>query len=509
VTTTASSIQAALNGRGAALSGLARMSGWVTYALIVVLLVEALFEGWLRALLAHGAVDGTTVAGLDVASWVKAVRNGGYLALGVSSLIHVVAKRQLHLFLKPVDVAFVLLAVVLLVAGLAGGSSVVLTLHGMFVYLRGAILFYAVRALAPDWSRARPVVWLVGAIVALNVAIAVIQGLLGAPAYTALGFTDLTWANAHRAQGLLSHPNHLGHIVGLSMLGVVAWNLRHMRFRWWILFGFLALGLALAQSRESSVAVLVGIVAIAFLQSGYFRKLVGALVVTIVVTGLVWTVQPGSWRELTLKIGGVISAVQVPSGAESGQSCDPATQDCTATGLPRRATRVLFYQQGLRLWLGSPLLGYGVGQFGGGVASQHNPDWNLNPRFGPEGFNLHGFQGTQVDSFWLHLVVETGAIGTAAYVLWIALLGFPSVRRSWRARYDRNSGAVTAADHPGDRWAPVAILFGGVVAGFSPALEDPLFPPLLFGILGLAWTLGRGSAPEQAPDDPAAIPSRA
>jgi hypothetical protein len=31
-----------------------------------------------------------------------------------------------------------------------------------------------------------------------------------------------------------------------------------------------------------------------------------------------------------------------------------------------------------------------------------------------------------------------------------------------------------------------------IVAGLSPALEDPLFPPLLFGIVGIAWVLNVG-----------------
>jgi O-antigen ligase len=489
VTTAAHGARRSFAGDSPGLASVTRVSGSVSYVLLVTLLIEALFEAWLILLLAGSAIGGA----VDVEALVRALRNGGYIALGLTSFAHVLSKGELHRFLRPVDLAFALLAVVLIVVGLVGGSSLTLIGHGVFVYLRGAVLFYALRALAPDWSRVRPVLWLVGGIVVVNVFIAVLQGWLGPPAYSALGFTDLTWANANRAQGLFSHPNHLGHVTGLAMLGVLAWNLPRMRLRWWALFAVFALGMALAQSRESSVAVLAAIVALAFLQSGNLRKIAVAIGLTLALTGVVWTIQPGSWQALSEKAGGVVSAVQVPSGAEAGVGCDPAVQDCTATGLPRRATRVLYYQQGLRLWLQSPLLGYGVGQFGGGVASQNNPDWHENPRFGPEGFNLHGFDATQVDSFWLHLAVETGVVGTSAYVLWIGLLGLPALRRAWRGGQSSADDAVGWV-HPAYRWAPPAILFGCLVAGFSPALENPLFPPMLFGIIGLAWVLDRGPA---------------
>jgi hypothetical protein len=41
-------------------------------------------------------------------------------------------------------------------------------------------------------------------------------------------------------------------------------------------------------------------------------------------------------------------------------------------------------------------------------------------------------------------------------------------------------------------------VFAALVAVLSPALEDPLFPPLVFGIVGIAWVLnvGRGERPE-------------
>jgi hypothetical protein len=67
---------------------------------------------------------------------------------------------------------------------------------------------------------------------------------------------------------------------------------------------------------------------------------------------------------------------------------------------------------------------------------------------GPAGFNLFGFHGKTVDSFWLHLIVEVGVVGFACYLLWLAAL----------ARQVR-----------GSPWALACIVFGMVIAVFSPA----------------------------------------
>jgi hypothetical protein len=46
------------------------------------------------------------------------------------------------------------------------------------------------------------------------------------------------------------------------------------------------------------------------------------------------------------------------------------------------------------------------------------------------------------------------------------------------------------------------VVFAGFVALFSPALEDPLFPPLMFSIFGIAWVLlTRGEAERPPPVD--------
>ena len=51
-------------------------------------------------------------------------------------------------------------------------------------------------------------------------------------------------------------------------------------------------------------------------------------------------------------------------------------------------------------------------------------------------------------------------------------------------------------------WAVGSIIFAALVAVLSPALEDPLFPPLVFGIVGLAWALASRRSPSPAAATP-------
>src|SRR6185369_16881311 len=116
-------------------------------------------------------------------------------------------------------------------------------------------------------------------VIGLNVLVALVQMFADQPAYTGLGLVDRTWADIHRATGLLDHPNHLGHVLGLVLIGLLAWLMgqprlapdadpaaRKERRLWWLAIGVAAVGLAATQSRESMLATLAAGVVIWFLR---------------------------------------------------------------------------------------------------------------------------------------------------------------------------------------------------------------------------------------------------
>jgi O-antigen ligase len=214
------------------------------------------------------------------------------------------------------------------------------------------------------------------------------------------------------------------------------------------------------------------------------------LAVVIILAAAVPILSKGSRAEWQRRFAGVTAAVNKPSGAEctAEQAADPAT-DCTVAD---REIRLLYYQQGEKLLIRRPVLGYGIGQFGGIVAYQNDPNWNEDPRFQPVGFNKYNFAAKTVDAFWLHLVVEAGLLGMIAYLVWLWFLAQPLVRelrpRRGQPRQPRAPG------HPALYWAPAAVLFVTLIAWLSASLEDPLVPPLLFTIVGIGWVvLARGN----------------
>jgi len=468
-----------------------RLLSWALLGLLAVLLVEVLFEAWIQIQLGTTSVDDRGKVVADLPQWPKTLKNGIYLTLAVLSVAKVAVDRRWREFTTKADAALVVLALVLAVAGLVGGSGLTLTAEGVFVYLRGVIVFYAWRALAPPWRRVRPVLLLVGGIVAANAVLAVGQSLLGKESYRALGWADLTWAKIHRAHALLNHPNHLGHVLGFAVLGMIAWFATRRdrpEPRWWLLFGLLALDLSATQSRESAIAALAGGGLIWVLRRGRGRVIAVCLLIVGALFAAQIALRPANRVELQRRLAGVLMALHIGSGEEPEGACVKGNPDCTddQPQIPQREIRILFAQQGVRLWLRSPIIGYGVGQFGGIVAHKHDPNWNMNPRFGPDGFNMYGFEVQQVDSFWLHLLVETGAVGVLTYLVWLLFLALPLLRALPEGRRHRIRGP-TEPGSPFAYWGLASLLFAVLVAALSPSLEDPILPALLFSIVGLAW----------------------
>jgi glycosyltransferase involved in cell wall biosynthesis len=258
----------------------------------------------------------------------------------------------------------------------------------------------------------------------------------------------------------------------------------------------------------------------------------GCLALLVLTAALPLVITPSNRAEWSRRITGVVNAVKAPSGyrpgesptavaepaqpaespsarpqesppaesppaqpSPSGQPSETATppQPVQSTQPPppaEREVRILYAQQAFHLWLKRPLLGYGTGQFGGYVAYQHNPRWNEDPRFGPNGFDLHGFYTETVDSFWLHLGMETGAVGALAYLGWMFLLCWPLVKAARRARRRSDADGNRVLPPVALPWALAAMAMAVLVAFLAISLEDPLFPTLLFTVLGIAWTLG-------------------
>jgi hypothetical protein len=443
---------------------------------LALLLGEVLIEPWLVELLGS---DGP-----------KFAKNGLILIVFGLSIFLVLVKRRWNEFRTRADAALAMLAAVMLVSAILNEVGPGLTAKALYVYLRGAVVFIAVRTLVPQRQWTRWLLVLAAGWSVLNALLAVVQVALGPKAYTAVGLEDLSNAAIHRGQGFFSHPNELGHLLGLALLTVFVWPSRR-RWQRWLMLAVLGAGLAATQSRESLLGAVCGIAVLAAYRRTRLRRVAAAVGLLAVVATIPLLAVSAARVEATRRLWGVVDALGLPI---THQAPTPDT-DLPVCGPPEpspadhlgkpgspcrhpggeREIRILYAQQGLRLLAERPALGYGDGTFGGIVAMENDPHWNMHPRFGPNGFNMHGFPAKTVDSFWLHLLVETGALGLIAYLAWLWTMCRPVY-------------AACARAAPVVILAPALTLFGIVVAVFSPALEGPLLPPLLFAVLGNAWT---------------------
>jgi O-antigen ligase len=455
---------------------ISRALSTIILILLGALLVDVLFEGWIQQLFGHvGPIDPKTHQPTWIlADWPKDVKSALFLVLLAFTVLKVAIDQSWRDFLTKAELALAALGVIMVASGLLGGSGLTLIGQALFVYFRGVIVFFAWRAVRPTMRQIKPIFYVVGAIAVLNATIAIVESMVGYPVYRLLGWTDLTWANINRAHALLNHPNHLGHFLMVIEIGMMAWFSTRDKItkKQWVLFGLLAWGMAATQSRESAIGFMLGIAVIWFLRRKPIRPLIFGLIIVVGFSGLQLVATPSNVGVLAKRILGVFNAFQTPSGQEG-------------EGTSSREIRILFYQQGIGLYAKKPVLGYGVGQFGGTVAYQANPKW-----YDKFGFRLHGAKPDQVDSFWLHLLVETGALGFIAYLLWLFFLISPMVR-------SRTRGPGVS---PFVLWGPPVVVAAMMSAFLSPLLEDQLFPVLLFTVLGLGWsTLRRGDSTEAVP----------
>jgi O-antigen ligase len=468
------------------LGSLSAAIGTAIFVILCALLIGVLFEGWLVVIFGQRHLNAKGAVVVDPATWPKTVKTAFYVTLTALTAAKLTVDRAWGRLRTRADLALLVLAGVLLLAGIFGPSEPKVIVEALFVYFRGAIVFYALRALNPSPARIRRMLWILGALLAVQTSVALVQFIVGTPAYQAVGWADLNWAKIGRAQALLDHPNDLGHFAGLMLLGLFALFASRERVsaRWWVAVVLVAVAMGAAQSRESTVATLAGLVLIAVLRRAHWKRFAVLASLIVLAAALPIVASQANRAEWVRRAAGVTEALAVPSGQECIQGATDPDQACSVKD---REIRLLYYQQGARLLARRPVLGYGIGHFGGIVAYQNNPNWSDDPRFQPVGFNRYNFDAKTVDAFWLHLVIEAGVLGVIAYVAWLWLLVAPFVRPLLR-RADPGRRA-RAPGHPAYYWAPAAVLFVMLVALLSGSFEDPMVPPVLFTIVGIGWVV--------------------
>jgi O-antigen ligase len=140
----------------------------------------------------------------------------------------------------------------------------------------------------------------------------------------------------------------------------------------------------------------------------------------------------------------------------------------------RRDLRMQFIREGLPIVMDNPLLGVGPGRYGGAAAA-----WLDSPVYSEYGTSLYGFR--TVHNFWLHMLGEVGALGTAVFLTLIVGLLIRLVHAA-RRQLDPVRHIVLA----GSALALVVIAFNNM----TEMIFEGNFPAFVIWLmLGMASTL--------------------
>jgi O-antigen ligase len=314
--------------------------------------------------------------------------------------------------------------------------------------------------------------WAAATVVAVASIIAILQALLTP---SLLGITPVVGQSGEgvRMGSLVSDPNILGTIIGMALPFTIFSLVRTPpgRRRWLILGAALAMGLALVltYSRGSWIGAAIGLGGVALVIDR--RAFVAFALIMVVAYG---------------------TAVVMPKGLLTGGlvGVDPLQSTINRIGAigEMRDLRTLFVN-GLPILAEHPVLGVGPGRYGGAAASVFGSP--IHDRFKTD--RLLTNQET-VDNFWLHLGVEGGVTGIAAFLAMIGIALFAPIRAFRRAAGSRFS--VPAGIVSGVVTVVVAVFTTMLLEGNTAAF---LFWFLLgLGSMTLPAAVRTGDPPEAA-----------
>ena len=424
------------------------------------------------------------VVGLSIA--IGAVRRGTFLGAFRDPVL-------------PLALLFVGLAVV---SAVVNATPPVVALLGIVMTLDALAIYFTVRMVPLDERAATAAI---AAIVLAVVAAAVfglVQAVLGPDL---LGFTAFRGNHGEGARitSFFGNPNMLAAGIGLAIPFALFASLRLENARWrWaarVALFVLACALLLTFSRGAWLAVALGGIIGGLLVDW---RAVPLLVLTVALAWGAVTVMPRATfperaagaqtddGERGSESGGGRTN-DGEGGGEGGTTPDadgPSIVDSTIQRLGDLGTRGRYLREGIPIILDHPFLGVGPGRYGG-AAAKIIP----SPVYEEYGTRLFGYR--TVHNFWLHLLGEAGALGTAVFLTIIAGLLIRFVRAARTAtgpRFVVLAGATT-------------MLLVAVFHSFAEMIFEGNMPMLIIWlILGIASLLAPSLRLMRRPEQPEA-----
>ncbi len=324
----------------------------------------------------------------------------------------------------PASSALLTFVVVAAISAVANRVPVEVAAAGVIYTLDAAIVFYLVRMIGFDPRQVRIAIIVLVGIVLGGAFIAIAQAVLSP---SILGLTGVVGRSGEdiRIGSIVRDPNVFGTMIGLtipfSVFAITKLQDRSYRRIAIAVTFVLALALLLTYSRGSWLGVGVGFVIVAlFLER---RALLTFVVIGVLALATAYVMPRG-----------LISLSPSGDPGDDSERFNPigSTFDRVGAIGEGRDLRWMFIMNALPIVEDHPLVGVGPGRYGGAVA------WNfptpVYEQYGTDDIMPQWYRQRTVDNFWLHILVETGIVGLAAFVAALVLILLPLVRAARRAR---------------------------------------------------------------------------
>jgi len=423
----------------------------------------------------------------SVSDYARYLSEALLLVVTVAIFAQAVRQRRVAQALRhPLTAALAVFVALSALSALVNGVPLKVALAGTAYTLDAVLLFFLPRLVQ---YRHADVVVAVAIFVAAMVAaslVAVAQALLSP---TILGLEPPVVGHsgeAERLGSIVRDPNTLGTLLGMA-IPFTTFSIVRLRPGAWRLGAagitfVMTVALLLTYSRGAWLGVALGFgVALVLLER---RALLAFAVIVIVALATVWMLP----RNL----------LDTPVDGRSAPEFDPlGTTQRRIEAIPEgRDLRTLFLVNAVPIIADHPLIGVGPGRYGGAAA------WNdrspVYAEYGTDKIFPHWYVQRTVDNFWLHILVESGILGAAAFISGLVATGVLVLRRLRGQR--------------GLRYAVLAGVVGGSAAlivstGTTMLLEGNTAAFLFWFLLGLASLYvpghaqprGFGSAPISRP----------
>jgi O-antigen ligase len=393
-----------------------------------------------------------------------------YLSEGLLAVIGIVLLarawrdgRVVPAFRHPATIGLAAFLVLGLISALINGVPPVTVAAGFFYTLDAIAIFYLCRLIGFTHRQAVLAVGAVGAAVVLMALIGIGQALL-APDILGLDVVKGRSGEAARIGSIVHNPNALGSLIALILPFTLFGSIRlpTARLRWVMAAAALVLVMALllSYSRGSWLGIIFATVAVTIFLD---RKVLLAAIGIAAFAFLLVNVMP---RNLL-----VASAPGTAAPPPDFNIIDTTTGRVgkVSAGRDLRTQLIL---NAVPIFRDHPLLGVGPGRYGGAAADHFASP--VHKQYGTD--KLLRFQQT-VDNFWLHLLVEAGILGAAAFLALIGVVVVGLLRRLGSAaagsRYVMTAGIL------------LATVAGVIITGTTMGLEANTVAFMFWFVVGI------------------------